>query len=147
MERASLNERDEMERKIRIAAGGFQAMVYLKKLLNIWKFPVVSFQYISHRLLRWTLCPLALILLLITSVLLFLTTGDPFFTAFFVAQAVFYAAAVGGWLLIRGNRRPGLLYLPFYFLFMNLCVFAGFSRYISGSQPSIWRKAGRKSEK
>ena len=64
MEKGSLSIKDEMERKIRISAGGFQAMAYLKKLFNVFRYPILSFQYISHRVLRWTLCPIALVVLL-----------------------------------------------------------------------------------
>lgn len=147
IEHASVTERDEMERKIRIAAGGFQAIVYLRNLLNIFRYPVLSFQYISHRLLRWTLCPIALVLLFLTSALLYSTAGPAFFNVFFWVQVVCYAAAFAGWMLVRRNRPAGIFYVPFYFVFMNFCVFAGFSRYITGRQQSIWRKAGRKSEK
>ncbi|MCK5101993.1 MAG: glycosyltransferase family 2 protein, partial [Cyclobacteriaceae bacterium] len=50
---ASVNE--ELKRKIRIAAGGIQSIVRLKELLNPFKYGIITFQYISHRVLRWTL--------------------------------------------------------------------------------------------
>ena len=143
LERASISVKDEMERKIRIAAGGFQAMVYLKKLLNVFRYPVLSFQYISHRVLRWTVCPIALIVLFLASVMVWLLQGTPFFGYFTIFQAVFYVMALAGWLMSRKNRHSGVFYLPFYFVFMNLCVFAGFARYVSGKQEVTWRKALR----
>jgi poly-beta-1,6-N-acetyl-D-glucosamine synthase len=142
VEKASISIKDEMERKIRIAAGGFQAMAYLKKVLNIVKFPVLSFQYLSHRVLRWTLCPFALLVMFVASLVLALA-GSPIFTFITILQVVFYAAAIVGWLTARNNRDPGMLYLPFYFVFMNFCVFAGFWRFFSGVQTSTWKKAGR----
>ena len=39
LEKASLSVKDEMERKTRISAGGFQAIIYLKKLFNVFRFP------------------------------------------------------------------------------------------------------------
>ncbi len=140
---ASYSIKDEMERKIRITAGGFQAMLYLKKLFNVLRNPVLSFQFISHRVFRWTLCPLALIVLFIASMVVWSLHGSPFYGYFTLLQAVFYSMALIGWLMVRKNRKPGFFYLPFYFVFMNFCVFAGFYRYLVGKQEVTWRKALR----
>jgi cellulose synthase/poly-beta-1,6-N-acetylglucosamine synthase-like glycosyltransferase len=142
VENASISIKDEMERKIRIAAGGFQAMAYLKKLLNFIKFPLLSFQYLSHRVLRWTLSPLALVIMLLASLVLAIA-GSSLFILITIIQVVFYTAAIVGWLMAGNNRDPGMLYLPFYFVFMNFCVFAGFKRFFSGNQAATWKKADR----
>jgi biofilm PGA synthesis N-glycosyltransferase PgaC len=55
IETASENISEELKRKVRIAAGGIQSIVRLKALLNIFRYGLLSFQYISHRVLRWTL--------------------------------------------------------------------------------------------
>jgi poly-beta-1,6-N-acetyl-D-glucosamine synthase len=144
LERASISVRDEMERKIRIAAGGFQAMMYLKKLFNVIRYPILSFQYLSHRVLRWTLCPVALILMFIASAVLAFGDQSPFFTFFTILQGVFYLAGSVGWIRARRNAQPGVFNLPFYFLFMNFCVFAGFRRFVAGRQAAVWKKADRK---
>lgn len=143
LEKASLSIKDEMERKIRISAGGFQALVYLKKLLNVFRFPILSFQYISHRVLRWTLCPVALALLFITSFVVWWEQDSPIFGFITLLQVVFYLMALAGWLLSRKNRHPGIFYLPFYFVFMNFCVFAGLMRFVRGKQGVTWQKALR----
>ena len=66
----SASVREERKRKQRISAGGFQAMARLWRLLIPVPYPVLTFQYISHRVLRWTLCPICLLTLLITNILL-----------------------------------------------------------------------------
>src|SRR5690606_40086105 len=48
IETASENVKEELKRKIRIAAGGMQAIFRLRSLLNPFKFPVLCFQYISR---------------------------------------------------------------------------------------------------
>jgi biofilm PGA synthesis N-glycosyltransferase PgaC len=142
LEKASDSVEDEMERKIRISAGGFQAMAYLKNLFNILRFPLVSFQYISHRVLRWTLCPIALISMFAASVVL-AVNKSPLFIYLCACQLVFYVVAALGLLMSKKDRCPALFYLPFYFVLMNFCVFAGFWRYINGAQSVTWRKARR----
>ena len=51
-EYGSANIFEESKRKRRIAAGGLQSIWWLRSLLNPIKYPLVSFQYISHRVLR-----------------------------------------------------------------------------------------------
>lgn len=137
-ERASLYMSDEGERKTRIAAGGFQAMMILKDLLNIFHFGRLSFMYISHRVLRWTACPLALVALLISSGYLYVNNVHLVYALAFTGQLVFYLTAT------IGNVVPSrLFYLPYYFCFMNICVFRGFFRFLTGRQTSIWAKASR----
>ena len=76
-ETGSASMREEEKRKVRIAAGGLQSIARLKSLLNVRKYGVVSFQYISHRVLRWSITPLALFALLPINVLLMYgTTGQ-----------------------------------------------------------------------
>ena len=52
MENAASSVAEEWKRKVRISAGGFQAITKLRPLLNPLKYGMLSFQYISHRVLR-----------------------------------------------------------------------------------------------
>jgi Glycosyltransferases, probably involved in cell wall biogenesis len=61
---------DEMQRKVRIVAGGFQALGRLRELFNPVRHGTLTFQFVSHRVLRWTLAPALLPVLLITNGLL-----------------------------------------------------------------------------
>lgn len=142
-EQASGHLIDEMERKIRISAGGFQAMRLVSGLLNVFRYPVVCFQLVSHRLLRWTACPVALLLMPVASLTVYLATGSFFYGIVTVLQLMFYISALTGWYHALQNKKHPYFYLPFYFVFMNYCVFAGFFRYLGGRQDVRWRKASR----
>jgi cellulose synthase/poly-beta-1,6-N-acetylglucosamine synthase-like glycosyltransferase len=142
-ERASLSVKDEMERKIRITAGAFQAMGILKELFNVFRYPVVSFQFISHRILRWTLCPLALIITFFSSLALYFVHGSTFYGYTLLLQVLFYLMGFTGWYLAEKDTHVKLLNLPFYFLFINYCVFAGFARFMGKKQDVKWKKAVR----
>jgi biofilm PGA synthesis N-glycosyltransferase PgaC len=159
LEAPSASLRDEQKRKIRISAGAFQSMVILKDLLNFFKYPMLSFQYISHRVLRWTLCPLLLPLLLVLNVVIVLAPsngdggvdaragdahgGAAFYWLILACQTVFYLAAVVGWLFAKKNIKVKLLYVPYYFLFLNISLYQGFARYLRGQQSVLWEKAAR----
>jgi poly-beta-1,6-N-acetyl-D-glucosamine synthase len=143
VEHGSATMRDEQKRKIRIAAGAFQAMIILKGLFNVFRYPVLSFQFISHRILRWTLCPLCLPLCFTSNAWLAYAGTSGFYLVFFLAQVVFYAVAMAGWLLVNHDVKTRILYIPYYFLFMNLSVFIGFFRWFRKKQSSIWEKSAR----
>lgn len=146
VESASANVKEELKRKIRISAGGIQAVVRLRSLLNIFKYGKLSFQYISHRVLRWTLAPLSLALLLPINRLLALSEGMfrfGFYSSFFWLQCFFYLAALTGWFLENRSLRLKLLFIPYYFFIMNLSMFLGFGRYIKKEQSVNWERAKR----
>lgn len=143
LETASASIPDERKRKVRICAGGFQSMHLLSPLFNVFKYGTLSFQYISHRVLRWSLTPVCLLLLLPISFLLFFFKGGWWYTSVFLAQLCFYSVSLIGWLFASKNIKIKLLYIPYYFLFMNLSVFMGFKRYLRGQQTVLWEKAER----
>ncbi|CAD0009807.1 glycosyltransferase family 2 protein [Flavobacterium chungangense] len=148
IETASASVREEFKRKIRISAGGIQSIVRLRSLLNIFKYGTLSFQYISHRVLRWSLTPLCLILLIpVLSILAFnegiISFG--FYSILFWMQLFFYAAALLGWFLENRETRIKILFVPYYFFIMNLCVILGFFRYLKKSQSVNWERAKRAS--
>jgi len=146
METASQNVREELKRKIRISAGGIQSVVRLRSLLNIFRYGTLSFQYISHRVLRWTLTPLSLLFLLPVSFILAVNegiVGFGLYSILFWLQILFYLSALLGWYLENRLVRIKLLFVPYYFFIMNLSVFLGFKRYISGRQTVNWERAKR----
>jgi len=146
IETASANVKEELKRKIRISAGGIQSVVRLRSLLNIFKYKTLSFQYISHRVLRWTLAPLSLLFMIPTGLILALNEGIfgfGFYSTLFWLQITFYLAALVGWYLENKSIKVKLLFVPYYFFIMNLSVFLGFRRYIKGSQSVNWERAKR----
>jgi len=145
VEMASENVKEELKRKIRIAAGGWQAMSRLAGLLNPFKNFVLSFQYVSHRVLRWSVSALALPFIFILNVLIVFGGDIPsvLYQMLLVAQVVFYALALFGWYVETKNMRIKILFVPYYFTMMNYAVFAGFFRWVSGNQRATWEKSSR----
>jgi cellulose synthase/poly-beta-1,6-N-acetylglucosamine synthase-like glycosyltransferase len=140
----SASLREELKRKVRIAAGGLQAVGRLPGLLNPFRYGVLSFQYVSHRALRWTLAPLLLPLVFAANLLL-LGTGSVIYWFFLGAQVLFYGAAMCGWLLEQLGVKIKLFYIPMYFCLMNYAVYAGAFRLLRREQSAVWEKAQRAS--
>jgi cellulose synthase/poly-beta-1,6-N-acetylglucosamine synthase-like glycosyltransferase len=146
IETSSANVKEELKRKIRIAAGGIQSVVRLRDLLNPFKYGILSFQYISHRVLRWTLAPLFLPILLILNIIISATEGISsfsFFNIVLILQLLFYSSALLGWYLENKAIKVKILFIPYYFFIMNLAVFLGFKRYMKKSQSVNWERAKR----
>jgi len=146
-ETASANVKEELKRKIRISAGGIQSIVRLRKLLNVFKYGRLSFQYISHRVLRWSLAPLSLLVILIINLMLLISeikSGSlGLYTVLFAGQILFYFSAILGWILENRHIKVKLLFVPYYFFIMNYSVYAGFLRYVKKKQSVNWERAKR----
>ena len=146
IENASKNIREERKRKVRISAGGIQSVIRLKALFNAFRYGWLSFQYVSHRVLRWTISPLAFFLLIPLNFALLIQETPPFLfyqlTAFL--QVVFYFFAFIGWLYSNKSIHHKFFFIPYYFLFMNLNVIKGFSYFWKRRElPAVWEKAER----
>lgn len=144
LETPSADMKEEGKRKRRIAAGGLQSIARLRPLLNIFRYGVFSWQYVSHRVLRWSLTPVLLLLLFPLNIVLACCAQHPgVYLVLLVLQVLFYAAACVGWLLSRRGVKNKLFYVPYYFLFMNLNVFSGM-RYLARHRGrGTWEKARR----
>ena len=143
LEYGSANIFEESKRKRRIAAGGLQSIWWLRSMLNPLHQPLVAFQYISHRVLRWSITPIALVILLIINVLLVALGAGTFYTIMLVLQLLFYLMALAGWWLDRKGHKNKLLYTAYYFVFMNINVFRGMSYLRTHGKIGAWEKARR----
>ncbi|MCW3081248.1 glycosyltransferase family 2 protein [Segetibacter sp.] len=144
LESSSANTLEELKRKVRIAAGGIQSILRLRTLLNPFKFPVLSFQYISHRVLRWTITPLCMIIAFILNFVILFYSPAYVYKLMYLAQLLIYTAAFFGWLFERKEIKVKVLFIPFYFCMMNYAVLAGIVKFASNKQSAAWDKARRK---
>ena len=144
VEGGSANISEEKKRKVRISAGGIQSIIRLRELLNVFKYPLLSFQYISHRVLRWSLTPVCLFILFPLNGALVIIEGGLLYSITMSLQLLFYATALLGKYYSDKQIKNKFLYVPYYFLFMNYNVIQGFRYYIKKSKvDGIWEKARR----
>jgi poly-beta-1,6-N-acetyl-D-glucosamine synthase len=144
-ESSSENLKEEYKRKVRIASGGIQSIIRTSKLFNPFFRPLLGFQYVSHRVLRWTITPFLMILVVFVNAYLLVDTFNWLLAIIMVGQIGFYGLAALGWLLERKEVRIKILFIPYYFCFMNYCVLVGIYRYFFTQKSSVlWDKAKRK---
>ena len=130
MEYGSADLHEESKRKRRIAAGGLQSSWRLRSLMNPLRHPVVAFQFVSHRVLRWTITPVCLFALIPLNTILVLSSEGIIYTIIWILQILFYASALAGMRISK------------YFVFMNLNVFRGME-YLLNNTSGTWEKAKR----
>lgn len=160
IEPPSKSIQDEFKRKIRISAGVFQTLSRNSFVFNPFKHTLFVFQFISHRVLRWTAGVVCIGLLLISNIFLLnnpqllytnllkqplavCTILNVFFNLIFILQSLFYAIVIFGFFLRNNKKTPTFFFLPFYFIMMNIAVVVGFFRYLTGKETVMWNKADR----
>ena len=142
-EYGSANMAEEAKRKRRIAAGGLQSIWWMRSLMNPFRHPKICFQFISHRVLRWSITPFALVALIPLNVALVWLKAGVIYDIIWCLQILFYLAAAAGYILAMKGKKSKLLYVPYYFLFMNMNVFRGIGYLRTHKTSGTWEKARR----
>ena len=130
--------RSEFRRRARIGAGGFQSIGMLWRLLDPrrgW----VALSFLSHKVLRW-ICPFFMIGVLASNLLLL---DIPFYRLVLMSQLGFYLVSVLAAFLPPSIKFLKPLRLATMFTSMNLALFVGFWRWLSGRQNGVWVRTSR----
>ena len=135
MEETAKDAEGEFKRQVRITSLTIRAIVNNKALLNPMKFPLFTFELISHKLLKFML-PFLIITAFITNCLI-VATGFLYYLTL-ALQVCF--CALGYWGHINektqnGNRLTSMQYM---FSLVNLAIFLGWIKYFSGETYSTW---------
>ena len=115
----------------------------LKALFHINRYPSLSYLYISHRVLRWTVCPWLLPLIFLSNLFLCSYPGGNFYVFVFGVQVLFYLFALVGTILSGRQIRIRFFFLPYYFIFMNLNMIKGLFHYLFLKPSVLWEKSIR----
>ncbi|MGE0088269.1 MAG: glycosyltransferase family 2 protein [Bacteroidales bacterium] len=143
-ERASENINEELKRKKRIGFGAFQTLFRLKELMNPFLNPLLTFQYISHKVIRWTIIPFSLPIIALLNILLVLTsTQNKLYIILLLLQILFYLLVLIGFVLQTKKIKLKIIFTPYYIFIMNYSLLAGFIRFIKKTQPVNWERAKR----
>jgi len=126
-------------RRVRVGSGDFQTLLGNLTYLDPRK-GLPAFCYFSHRVLRW-IGPFLLLIALFCSTAMIMR---PVYAVLAAGQLAFYAAALLGFLRKqRGKRVHRAFSLPFQFCLMNLALFLGLLRYLTGRQALVWTSTPR----
>ncbi len=128
----------EYQRKIRIGAANFNALVEIKNLLKPWK-GFVSISLWSHKIFRW-FAPFLLLAMFLSNLFLAIKGS---YELLFWAQSLFYGSAIAGFILAKKNVTTKIIIYPYYFCAINLALAIGFFRFLTKSQKPAWGRVER----
>ncbi len=126
---------DELRMRVRVISQTFTDLWRNRDMLNPFKSGFFAIQLISHKLLRYAV-PLLLLLVLVSSI--FLAGEHPFYVLALTGQVTFYALALGGWILERMGKPLSLLAMPLYFMLANLASVVAFYKFLRGEKYARW---------
>lgn len=132
-----VDERRELERKVRTVVRGIAVLVANVRMLNPLRYGLFAWQIASHKLCRW-LVPFAMILAFFSNAAL--ASASSLYAGLFVLQCAFYAAALAG----VATRAP-VLKLPAFLLVANSGVLLAWLRYARGERMTTWDPSARAS--
>jgi len=147
-ETGSLTVKDEKKRKVRIAAGCFQALRRHISLLNPFNNTEVAFKFFSHKLLRWVLVPPAIVAapFLNAAILLLYPNSSIIYLISMLTIAFIYLLVVVGYLFQNCSNVNPMVTFPYYGFMMNITMLKGLIYFLTGKQTQIWEKVNRKAD-
>ncbi len=129
----------EFQRKVRVIVRGLRGLWVTKQLFNPLRFGFYSFQLFSHKLLRWSIGWL-LIVLLGASLSLYRT--GRFYKLVTQGQIGLYGCALGAFILRHTSlvhfRAFKLLAIPFYFCLVNIATLQAWVQLLRGKRIDVW---------
>jgi cellulose synthase/poly-beta-1,6-N-acetylglucosamine synthase-like glycosyltransferase len=134
-ENSCIEFQEEFQRKQRIVSRSLYGLMKHAWLMNPFKHPVLSFELISHKLLRW-LSPFFMIMLFVSNTYLLIRSRA--FLYFFMLQCIFYIISFLG-LILKGNSRVSAIFFsPYYFCTINYAALLGVIDYLTGRPAVFW---------
>ncbi len=152
-ESISTHSQDGIERRSRIVAGRYQAILQSNRLLP-WNRPFVVWQVISHKFMR-PLVPffmagailfnaLALVFPSRSGSMAILFLESPYNWLLLVLQIIFYMLGLFGQSLEKRNAGwLRALYIPTFLINSNWAAVKGMFRFLSGKQTTLWAKTSK----
>ena len=128
--------KDELTRRSRICVRGLRGLLYMRHLMNPFRYGFVALSLISARLLRW-LTPLFLALLFISNLFLI---ASPLYLLALILQVGFYITAFCAFLAARAGCQLSLpLYVPLYFCVLVCSATVGLKKLLAGETAQTWQ--------
>ncbi|HKS43220.1 MAG TPA: glycosyltransferase family 2 protein [Blastocatellia bacterium] len=127
--------RDEFRMRVRVIEQTLSALHRYREAFNLRAYPLFGFQMISHKVMRYGV-PFFLIAAFLSNMLL--ASSSEIYHLAFTGQAMFYLAALMGWICDWLGLRIGPLGFPYYFVLANAASLVAFIKFMRGEAHVIW---------
>lgn len=137
-EETTKKSKNEWDMRVRVIRGGMTGMLYARKILNPFNYPLASFQLLSHKILRW-MVPLFMISFATVTVQVVLQEpGYQLGQLLLMVQILFYGCALLAFLLEKRGIHLKLVAIPFYFVVVNLAALVAMFKTFNGTLEATW---------
>jgi hypothetical protein len=133
-EEPTFNAQQEFKTRRRVTLRGLIGIFSYPSLLNPTKHPLLSFQIISHKLLRWLVGLLGIVNFLAC---IALANISLFFYIFFL-YILFISLAATGAIAARYQINAKVIRIPYYFCLVNTAALFGTIDFFLGRKASTW---------
>ena len=132
-EETTKNSTHEFRMRVRVATRGMRGLLSVPELLQPWRHPWLAFQLFSHKVLRWMVPILLLLIFAGTAV----NWSIEVWRMAFLAQALFYLFVLVS-LFFPFHRRWRLLGLPLFFCTLNAAALVSMVKILRGQKFTTW---------
>ena len=126
----------EFGRKVRVIIRSWKAFIFMRELLNPFRYKFYAIQLFSHKIMRYLVVFPLLLLFMVSP---FLWKTGLIYEMATIGQVVFYTCALFG-LLLNGTRfaRKKIFTIPFYFCMVNAASLVAIIKVLRGQQIKHW---------
>lgn len=128
----------EWSMRVRVIRGGMTGLLFARKILNPFQYPLASFQLISHKVLRWMV---PLFMIFFATVTLQAVLADPEYLVaqmLLIIQVLFYGSAALAFLLEKKGIHLKITAIPFYFVVVNLAALVAMFKMLNHTLEATW---------
>jgi cellulose synthase/poly-beta-1,6-N-acetylglucosamine synthase-like glycosyltransferase len=139
-ERDAGSPKGEFQRQVRITNRTIRAIMNYRRLLNPFRYGLLSFEIFSHKLCKF-LVPFFLVALLVSNLLL--AGGGGFFLAALIAQGIFYAGAGAAAFVSSRGLVSRMVETARTFVVVNAAIAVAWVKYLQGETYTTWAPTKR----
>lgn len=131
---------EEFHMRVRVVTRGMRGLLFMRKLFNPVLFGFVSFQLLSHKVLRWLVPIFAILFFAVNAALVGVHW---FYNMTFVLQLAFYGAALLGLLAEKRGIGIRIFSVPLYLVTVNAAALVAMYRIWKGHKAVTWETVRR----
>jgi cellulose synthase/poly-beta-1,6-N-acetylglucosamine synthase-like glycosyltransferase len=133
-EQSTQTTRQEFRMRVRVVTRAMRGLISVPDLLRPWRYPWISFQLLSHKVIRW-LVPFLLIVLYASTAAL---AAHPAWFYLLLLQTGMYTFALAS-LVVPFHRKWKPLGIPLYFCTLNAAALMSMLEILRGRKYVVWQ--------